>query len=150
MVTPNNHLFAIFHLGNPNEILLTEKFVVIVHCHIVFFKMHSYLLTNLDLREAYFNQKSALKPDQFKQTNDSNAKNFKYPYNITMKDYIRYLIIPGVVYEEKFPTTPKFKPVYFLGHATLVIMNIFVQYILFTDNVLPILENPHLRMQLYE
>lgn len=63
---------------------------------------------------------------------------------------MRYLAIPGVVYEERFPTTKKFKPLYFLGHTTFVLMNLWVQYILFTDNILPILQNPLLKQELYD
>lgn len=63
---------------------------------------------------------------------------------------MRYLAIPGVVYEERFPTTKKFRPIYFLGHTTLLLMNLWVQFILLTDNILPILQNPLLKQELYD
>jgi hypothetical protein len=63
---------------------------------------------------------------------------------------VRYLAIPGVVYEERFPTTKKFRPMYFLGHCTLLLMNLWVQYILLTDNILPIFQNPLLKQELYD
>jgi len=58
MVTPNSYLFGSGPLGSSSELLLSEKFVVLVHCQVVFFKMHSYLLTNLDLRNEYDKRKA--------------------------------------------------------------------------------------------
>ena len=58
MVTPNSYLFGSGPLGSSSELFLSEKFVVIVHCQVVFFKMHSYLLTNLDLRKEYNKRKA--------------------------------------------------------------------------------------------
>ena len=88
--------------------------------------MHSYLLTNIDLREAYLLKKQTLKPDEFQKIDDQNKKDLKYPYNLTLKDFIRHLLIPGVVYEERFPTTKKFNPLYFVGHSSFVLMNVLV------------------------
>ena len=53
MITPNSYLFGSGPFGTSKELLLSEKFVIIVHCQVVFFKMHSYLLTNLDLKNEY-------------------------------------------------------------------------------------------------
>lgn len=72
-----------------------------------------------------------------------------YPYNITLKNYLRYLVIPSVIYEQDFPSTKKFNVFYFIGHTTLALMNLCLQMLIYTDHILPIIQNKEVQWQLY-
>jgi hypothetical protein len=105
---------------------VSDKIFVIVYTQIVFFKMHSYLMTNLEYRDILISQQSRLQPLNFKAVMDNNKKLRRYPYNVTLKDYLRYLCIPTVVYEQNFPSTHSFNVLYFGGHLCFSLGNILI------------------------
>ena len=126
MNTPNSPLFGAGMLGTASKSLVSNKLVVIVHCQVTFFKMHSYMLTNMELRNAHINAKNRFSAAEFKKYDSNNKSRGLYPYNITFKNYLRYLIIPSVVYEQDFPSTKKFNFCYFLGHFIFGVANAFL------------------------
>ena len=123
--------------------------IIVLVCLIVGFKMHSYLLTNLEYRESYQNTKRRLSESEFRKVEERSKSKGFYPYNITAANYLRYLSIPGVVYEQNFPTSEKFNPLYFLGHVSFLIGNLLVQYTLFSTSIAPIVRNEKLQWDLY-
>lgn len=125
---------------NTND-LISDNFFIIVYTQIVFLKMHSYLETNLGYREALLSQQERLLPKNLKTLFENNEKLLRYPHNITVKNYLRFLCIPTVVYEQNFPSTNKFRITYFLGHACFSVGNILIQYQIVTDEVFSFLNS---------
>eukprot|EP01022_Parablepharisma_sp_SALTPOND_P008111 TRINITY_DN135223_c1_g1_i1.p2 TRINITY_DN135223_c1_g1~~TRINITY_DN135223_c1_g1_i1.p2 ORF type:complete len:437 (-),score=15.82 TRINITY_DN135223_c1_g1_i1:3389-4591(-) len=104
---------------------------------IIFFKMHSYTVTNLEYHEKYIESlKKGIKP----------ALN-EYPNNITLKNYVEYLAMPTFVYKSSYPRSPTgFRVSYFLSKLCLALFLIvfFILsvlqikiYLIFTEYVFP-------------
>ena len=84
------------------------------------------MLTNMELRNAHISAKNRLSAAEYKKYDANNKARGLYPYNINVKNYLRYLIIPSVVYEQDFPSTKKFNFGYFLGHFLFALANAFL------------------------
>lgn len=127
MNSENSPLFGSGLLGSAGQqSLVSNRIVVIVHCQVTFYKMHSYMLTNMELRNAHISSKARLSASEFKKQSTSSQERGLYPYNITFSNYLRYLLIPSVVYEQEFPSTKRFNFVYFLGHFVFALANAFL------------------------
>ena len=113
-------------------------------CQVVFFKMHSYFLTNLEYRQSYLDCKKRFDYDQFQEYDSKCKADGRYPYNITATNFARYMAIPTVVYEQNYPSTSRISVGYCVGHITLAIINLIIQYIIVTDCVIPVLSDPKL------
>ena len=92
---------------------LFSHLLVITH----FMKMHSYTLVNRDLKL---------------------NKDPSYPRNVCASDYIYYLIAPTLVYQTKYCTNPKFRPIYFCKKLVLFIVQFWSLCNLINDCVLPV------------
>ena len=69
---------------------------------------------------------------------DSSVK--QYPENVTLIDYFLFLATPTLVYEANFPRRASFRPLYFLGHTLMAFANIFIQYMVVTEDIVPLVK----------
>ncbi|OMJ93142.1 hypothetical protein SteCoe_3960 [Stentor coeruleus] len=90
-----------------------------------FMKMHSYTMVNRDLRNEYL----------------ENCKDSKYPRNITMKNYFKFLITPAIVYQIEYPQRENFRVKYFVLKFVLMIVECICLYMMFTEYFIPIIRN---------
>lgn len=89
-----------------------------------FMKMHSYTQVHRDLREAFL----------------SNPNNTHiYPKNITLSNYLKFMITPALVYQTNYPQIPNFRLSYFLQKLLLFAVQFAMQYIIASDHIIPIL-----------
>ena len=51
------------------------------------------MLTNMELRNAHISAKNRLSAAEYKKYDANNKARGLYPYNINVKNYLRYLII---------------------------------------------------------
>lgn len=51
------------------------------------------------------------------------------------------MAIPTVVYESKFPSTLSINLIYCVGHISLAIINLTIQYITVTDSIIPVIQD---------
>jgi sterol O-acyltransferase len=93
--------------------------LVLVH----FMKMHSYTLTNRDLREKWFV--------------DPNSS--KYPHNLTVRNFTYFLVAPTLVYQIDYPKRPYFRKWYFLGKLSLAATQLMFLYIMVVEFIRPVL-----------
>jgi hypothetical protein len=80
----------------------------------------------MEYRNIYIENKQRLSASDFKKQDAYNQEKKLYPYNITFSNYCRYLLIPGVVYEQDFPSTLRFNIFYFMGHFIFAFANVFL------------------------
>lgn len=59
---------------------------------------------------------------------------------MNLKDFMFYMFAPTLVYETNFPRKQSFRIWYFLGHVFMVLSNMFVQYFVVTEDILPIIK----------
>ena len=83
-----------------------------------FMKMHSYTLTNRDLRE---------------------KKHKAYPKNINVSDYLYYLVAPTLVYEVEYSTVARIRVDYVTKKVVLFFVQFLSLYNVISDFVLPVL-----------
>jgi sterol O-acyltransferase len=86
-----------------------------------FMKMHTYTLVNRDLRRDYLR----------------GVKNCPYPNNITISNYLNFLITPVLVYQTDYPKRPGFRFGYFLLKVLLFLVEAVCMYMLITENIVP-------------
>eukprot|EP00003_Mantamonas_plastica_P028583 TRINITY_DN655_c0_g1_i1.p1 TRINITY_DN655_c0_g1~~TRINITY_DN655_c0_g1_i1.p1 ORF type:complete len:491 (-),score=135.76 TRINITY_DN655_c0_g1_i1:200-1672(-) len=108
-------------------------------CNLVvtWFKMHSYTSRNKTLRMEYL---KALETGEEIITSAerfgySNTMGLKYPQNITLRNFLVFLITPTFVYEAEYPRTESIRPLYLMEKAVSAIGAVTVMYIL-VGNVL--------------
>eukprot|EP00347_Sterkiella_histriomuscorum_P013722 403363618 len=124
-------LYSIFHIikSNPHW-PLSHFFFLSIHGQVILYKVHSYLLTNLELREKYLQQLSIVK----KNKKDDSENYQQYPNNVNLIDFVFYLATPTMVYEVNFPRTYRFR---------------FIQYMVFTEDIIPIVKS-NLNVPIFE
>jgi sterol O-acyltransferase len=86
-----------------------------------FMKMHSYTLVNRDLRREWI----------------SNGKKGEYPKNVSVKDYLMYLVRPVLVYQTSYPSRSHFRPKYFLLKTLLMMVHIVSIYVMICEMIIP-------------
>lgn len=98
--------------------------LVLVH----FMKMHSYTMSNRDLREA------ALK----------DPKKSVYPSNLNAGNFFNYMLAPVLVYEPSYPKSKSFRTAYFFKKVALFFSQMTLGYIICVDHLIPIMASVHL------
>ena len=68
----------------------------VAHTIVMYMKMHSYLTSNYEFHS-----------QMIKGSSSSPIKN-QYPKNVTLLNYIDYLLVPTLVYEPSYPRTEKY------------------------------------------
>jgi sterol O-acyltransferase len=74
----------------------------------------------------------SLKTELFKPT-------IQFPNNITVLNFIDYMLVPTLVYEMEYPRTSKFRPVYFLEKAIATVCTLILLYITVDQYIFPTL-----------
>ena len=86
---------------------------------VIFFKMHSYTVSNINYREEYL--------EKLRKGIKINLT--EYPNNITLKNFITYLAMPTFIYKSVYPrSNNKFSIKYFLNKFIIAIL-LIVNYI---------------------
>lgn len=82
-------------------------------------KMHSYTLTNRDLRE---------------------QKHISYPQNINIKNYFHYLVAPTLIYQIEYSKSPNFRIDYFIKKIVLFWVQFLSLYNVISELILPVVD----------
>ena len=93
--------------------------VLLTFTHLM--KMHSYTLVNRDLRREHL----------------KNPNKSKYPHNLTMRNYLEFLVTPALIYQAEYPRRQYFRRNYFILKTILLFVEIVCMYMLITENILP-------------
>ncbi|TNV79094.1 hypothetical protein FGO68_gene11297 [Halteria grandinella] len=127
--------------SNP-EWPLTHHIFLGIQTQVIFCKSHSYFVTNNEMRS---NKQAVLKESAKEQKDKStDTTKIEYPANITLSDWLLFFFSPTLVYELNFPRRKHFRPIYFLCHALMFIANMFIQYMVVTEDIMPIItSNTH-------
>ncbi|KAJ3410497.1 hypothetical protein HDV05_003687 [Chytridiales sp. JEL 0842] len=78
-------------------------------------------------------QMGALKTELFKPS-------VSFPNNITLLNFVDYMLVPTLVYEMEYPRTPKFRPLYFLEKCLATIGTLILLYITVDQYIHPTLQ----------
>jgi len=109
---------------------LTLSLFISISCQVTFYKMHSYFCTNLHLQSRYLESirqgQEACREVSATRQATRKGSGVCYPANVTVKDFALFMLTPSVVYEPKFPRTSSFRPLYFLGHLSMILANLFL------------------------
>lgn len=127
---------------------LFQKFTLIMHTMVCLMKMHSYSSMNQKFcaaRKNYLEIKSKT-PDSklddkvsLELRSQFSSKSFTscYPNNVTIVNYLDYLLIPSLVYELEYPRTKSFRLGYFLEKVVALIGCVVLMYIAIEHNLVP-------------
>lgn len=105
---------------------LTHHVFLGIQTQVIFCKSHSYCVTNLEMRGL---------PHDKSHEHDKVT----YPANVTLKDWLLFFFSPTLVYELNFPRRKNFRPIYFICHALMFTANMFIQYMVVTEDIIPII-----------
>ncbi|OMJ77086.1 hypothetical protein SteCoe_22127 [Stentor coeruleus] len=108
----------VFALGFTRNWGFTQTLFSLLLALTHFMKMHSYTLTNRDLRE---------------------SKSKVYPNNINIKNFLHYMIAPTLVYQIEYSSRPSFRKGYFIKKLILFTVQFWSLYNVISDCVLPVL-----------
>jgi sterol O-acyltransferase len=97
--------------------------LVLVH----FMKMHSYTMSNRDLREA----------------SKKNPSTSLYPANLNIANFWNYMLSPVLVYEPNYPRSLAFRTGYFVKKTLLCMSQMTFTYIICVDHLIPIMSLVH-------
>mmetsp|Transcript_19721 Transcript_19721/g.27502 ORF Transcript_19721/g.27502 Transcript_19721/m.27502 type:complete len:436 (+) Transcript_19721:39-1346(+) len=93
-------LFVLYERNWPvvqSSFYFTEFFLIMM-------KIHSYIFSNREFAQE----------TKQKSKDDSNDKSIRYPANVTLKDYIYFLLVPTLVYQMEYPRTERIRLGYLL------------------------------------
>ncbi|KAJ3086289.1 hypothetical protein HK102_013327 [Quaeritorhiza haematococci] len=65
----------------------------------------------------------------------------RFPNNLTILNFLDYMLVPTLVYEIAYPRTDKFRPFYFFEKFAGVLGTFFLMYLTFEHYILPVLHN---------
>eukprot|EP00386_Alphamonas_edax_P003560 GDKI01010787.1.p1 GENE.GDKI01010787.1~~GDKI01010787.1.p1 ORF type:complete len:471 (+),score=118.19 GDKI01010787.1:31-1443(+) len=94
---------------------------------VFFMKMHSYTATNLELLRRHGTEKA----------------DPRFPANLTLGNFVRYMCCPAFVYEPEFPSGPGFRPWYFVGKLLSFVGAATVLYFVSTQFLIPVAMGCH-------
>ncbi|KAJ3195927.1 hypothetical protein HK101_010606 [Irineochytrium annulatum] len=66
-------------------------------------------------------------------------KTVAFPANVTVANFLDYMLVPTLVYELEYPRTPKFRPMYFFEKALATMGTFLLLYITVEHYILPTL-----------
>lgn len=133
----------------PTEMSILMRMALMMQVCVLSFKMHSYFMTNRahqlhgnsgevahrDLHETA----SRIDPAQVY----SGGIKVKYPNNLTLGDYTRFLCYPTLVYELNFPRTRSIRWWYVAQEWCVACFTFFILYLLLAEQVYPVLLEMH-------
>jgi sterol O-acyltransferase len=115
-------------------------------------KQHSYCATNIEL----FRKKEQVDAIQSKSRKSKDDKEqlaqletelhrstVSFPNNITIWNYIDFLLIPTFVYELEYPRTPRFRPFYFFSKVLGFAVGFVLIYITLEHYIHPVMNDLH-------
>jgi len=119
---------------------------------ILLMKMHSYIMTNREYDKEYLQNKtspasSTTTPSANGDEEDSDdekkkkKKTVKYPENVTFMNYLDFLLVPTLVYEQEYPRTQNIRIGYFIEKLFSFIGLWAVLHVLVENYIVPVLEN---------
>ncbi|RHZ82716.1 hypothetical protein Glove_104g28 [Diversispora epigaea] len=82
-----------------------------------------------------------LKIDQVEGYLNSPAGNIRYSDNITIMNFIDFLLVPTLVYELEYPRTDKIRPWYLLEKLAAIFGTFFLLYVNTGTHIIPVLPN---------
>ncbi|CAO3649248.1 unnamed protein product [Cunninghamella echinulata] len=139
-----------------------------MHSIVMMMKMHSYTALNGDLSIKYrrlnelkkqlpilISENKSLSTEIKIKVEDMEEEikflqeelthgNVHYPNNITMKNYLDYLLVPSLVYWMEYPRTKKIRPEYVFEKTAATFASFFLLYITTERYILPKLYDPTL------
>ncbi|KAJ3102773.1 hypothetical protein HDU97_000312 [Phlyctochytrium planicorne] len=68
-----------------------------------------------------------------------NKKTVQFPNNLTVVNFVDYMLVPTLVYELEYPRTSKFRPMYFFEKAVATMGTFFLLYITVEHYIIPTL-----------
>lgn len=74
-----------------------------------------------------------------KDEDKANNTEVSYPNNVNLGGWLLYFFSPTLVYEVNFPQRKNFRPIYFLCHSLMFLANMFVQYMVVTEDIIPVI-----------
>lgn len=141
---------------------LVQTVFFLVEMLVLEMKMQSYYVSNQELTEQSTDrvpnangspQEMEIEKDGDKNvpivennpTNDDNQKKLRYPQNVTLYNYIDFLLIPTLCYEIEYPRTPKIRISYLLEKIASFVGIWAVLHVITELYIIPILrQTPHL------
>ncbi|KAJ3205587.1 hypothetical protein HDU67_008768, partial [Dinochytrium kinnereticum] len=70
---------------------------------------------------------------------DLNKKTVAFPNNLTILNFVDYMLVPTLVYELEYPRTSKFRPSYFFEKAVATAGTFFLLYVTVEHYIIPTL-----------
>lgn len=110
-------IFSMLTVWRTNWVYSHYLVVGLVLC-VVFFKMHSYTVSNIEYHRIYTeNLKKGVKPGKE-----------EYPHNITLRNFVVYLAMPTFIYKSSYPrSNTGFRPVYFITKFLIALFLIVLE-----------------------
>ncbi|KJE97084.1 MBOAT family protein [Capsaspora owczarzaki ATCC 30864] len=116
------------------ELGFTQSVYVIVETCVLVMKAHSYLASNRQFHA------EAAHPDSSTNAADVSRKSVVYPQNVTLKNYLMYLLYPTLVYELEYPRTSRVRHGYVLLKFVQFWCSFFFLYFVVSHYYMPVLE----------
>lgn len=107
----------------------------LVQALIHFFKMHSYTYTNRDYRENYLEFLEIKKTTNKMEDLNSFKSISSYPNNINFKNFFYFLLAPTLCYQENYPRSGKFRPVYLLLKILKAFFCLTLLYYIYSESL---------------
>jgi len=117
----------------------------LMHTIVMFMKVHSYLSTNRELayQVALRASKISGSGDDWGTSDEEMYKKNKvlYPHNVTLRNFVYYLLVPTLVYETEYPQTDRIRPMYILEKVIAFLGTFWLLYISVEHYIMPVLDN---------
>jgi sterol O-acyltransferase len=111
---------------------------------VLLMKMHSYIMTNREYDKQFVaNNQQRVKPEGNEpsaEQGESITRKVQYPDNVTLKNYVFFLVVPTLVYEMSYPRLPKMRYAYFVEKFSSFVGLWAVMHVLADTYILPVLE----------
>jgi sterol O-acyltransferase len=95
-------------------------------------KMHSYTMTNVELRKIW----EAKGRPKHKNENE-------YPNNINFFNFTLFMWMPVLVYETQYPRTERIRKRYIIRKGAYIISILYLDYLIVSEYILPVLLHIH-------
>jgi len=126
----------------------------VLHSLVYTMKIHSYLIVNLDWERAYRELGNAKKDqedsnvDKVVKTDDDEWEaeftlSKYYPDNMTLGNFVDFLLVPTLVYEAKYPRTQSIRWQYVSEKLAATLFTIILLYVNSQSFILPTLQKLH-------
>ncbi|GBB98452.1 hypothetical protein RclHR1_03230010 [Rhizophagus clarus] len=116
----------------------------VLHTISMLMKLHSYSFYNDEREEGEKQQildQLKNKIEQVEGYLHSPTGNIRYPENVTLTNYIDFLLVPTLVYELGYPRTEKIRPWYLFEKILATFGTFFLLYVNTETYIIPVLPN---------